>query len=80
MLTGVGTSTIRHYERIGLIDPTAPSTGSHRFSDLDVERVRQINRLRHDLGVNLAAVEVILHMRQRMVEMQDELARLRRLG
>jgi MerR family transcriptional regulator/heat shock protein HspR len=79
-LTGVGTSTIRHYERSGLVEPARTAAGRYRYSDRDVERVRQIRRLCSDLGVNLAAVEVILHMRERMLEMNDELARLRRLG
>ncbi len=77
-LTGVGTATIRHYERLGLLEPARTVGGPTWYSDRDLERVRQIRRLSHDLGVNLAAVEVILHMRERMVEMREELTSLRR--
>lgn len=80
-LCGVRIGTLRHYERLGLVQPKR-NTGSHRwYTDADVERVRQIQRLTNDLGVNLAAVEVILHMRERMLELHRELATLRhRLG
>jgi MerR family transcriptional regulator, heat shock protein HspR len=77
-LSGVGTSTIRRYVRFGLVEPIRASGGPSWYSDRDVERVRQIRRLSHDLGLNLAAVEVVLHMRERMLEMHDELVALRR--
>lgn len=78
MLTGVRPATIRRYERVGLIEPAPSPGGRTRYTDREVERIRQIRRLRNDLGVNLAAVEVILHMRDRILELQDELARLGR--
>jgi MerR family transcriptional regulator/heat shock protein HspR len=77
-LSGVGAATIRRYERYGLVEPTRASGGPTWYTDRDLERVRRIRRLSNDLGVNLAAVEVILHMRERMLAMHDELIALRR--
>jgi len=68
--------TLRHYERLGLISPARKGSSPHSprlYSDRDIERVMQIRRLMHDLGVNLAGVEAILHMKDRMEQMQVEL-------
>ncbi len=68
--------TLRHYERLGLISPArkGESPRSPRlYSDRDIERVVQIRSLMRDLGVNLAGVETILHMKDRMEEMQSRL-------
>ena len=70
--------TLRHYERLGLITPARKSTSPHSprlYSDHDIERVMHIRRLMRDLGVNLAGVEAILHMKDRMEQMQEELER-----
>ncbi|HLH62890.1 MAG TPA: MerR family transcriptional regulator [Ktedonobacteraceae bacterium] len=68
--------TLRHYERLGLISPARKGSSPHSprlYSDRDIERVVQIRRWMRDLGVNLAGVEVILHMKDRMEQMQQEL-------
>jgi MerR family transcriptional regulator/heat shock protein HspR len=68
--------TLRHYERLGLISPARKGDSPHSprlYSDRDIERVIQIRRLMRDLGVNLAGVEAILHMKDRMEQMQAEL-------
>jgi len=68
--------TLRHYERLGLIAPARKGSSPHSprlYSDRDIERVMQIRRLMHDLGVNLAGVEAILHMKDRMEQMQVEI-------
>jgi MerR family transcriptional regulator/heat shock protein HspR len=68
--------TLRHYERLGLISPARKGGSPHSprlYSDRDIERVIQIRRLMRDLGVNLAGVEAILHMKDRMEHMQAEL-------
>ena len=77
-LSGVATATVRRYERLGLVEPAQTAGGPRRYTDREVERIRQIRRLSHDLGVSLAAVEVILHMRERMLDMQRELLDLKR--
>ena len=68
--------TLRHYERLGLISPARKGESPHSprlYSDRDIERVIHIRSLMRDLGVNLAGVEAILHMRDRMEQMQEEL-------
>jgi MerR family transcriptional regulator/heat shock protein HspR len=69
--------SLRMYERRGLIAPQRSPGNIRRFNDADVEQIRFIKRLVDDLGVNLAGVEVILHMRRQMFELQHELATLR---
>lgn len=68
--------TLRHYERLGLISPARKGNSPHSprlYSDRDIERVIHIRSLMRDLGVNLAGVEAILHMKDRMEQMQVEL-------
>lgn len=68
--------TLRHYERLGLISPARKGSSPHSprlYSERDIERVIHIRRLMRDLGVNLAGVETILHMKDRMEQMQVEL-------
>ncbi len=68
--------TLRHYERLGLISPARKGDSPHSprlYSDADIERVVHIRRLMRDLGVNLAGVETILHMKDRMEQMQLDL-------
>ena len=68
--------TLRHYERLGLISPARKGTSPHSprlYSDRDIDRVMQIRRLMRDLGVNLAGVEAILHMKDRMEHLQEQL-------
>jgi MerR family transcriptional regulator/heat shock protein HspR len=68
--------TLRHYERLGLISPARKGNSPHSprlYSERDIERVMHIRSLMRDLGVNLAGVEAILHMKDRMEQLQDEL-------
>lgn len=72
--------TLRLYERVGLICPHRIGSKNRMYSDADIERLRQIQRLTHELGVNLAGVEVIFSlldqmdaMRKRMEEEMDEM-------
>jgi MerR family transcriptional regulator, heat shock protein HspR len=77
-LCGMHEQSLRMYERRGLIAPQRSPGNIRRFSDEDVEQIRFIKRLVDDLGVNLAGVEVILHMRQQLIEVQQELSALQR--
>jgi MerR family transcriptional regulator/heat shock protein HspR len=76
-MIGVHQQTLRHYERLGLVQPRRGEgkNGIRYYSPDDVERLTQIKRLLEDLHVNLAGVEVILHMNQRMTELQREMER-----
>jgi len=68
--------TLRLYERMGLVKPAR--LGSNRlYSDADIERLRQIQRLTQEMGVNLAGVEVILNLLEKIDQLQSELETVR---
>ncbi len=75
-MIGVRTQTLRYYERLGLIEPVRTSGNQRVFSRNDIERVRRIRSLVDDLGVNLAGVEVIMKLLERIGRMEDENSRL----
>jgi MerR family transcriptional regulator/heat shock protein HspR len=68
--------TLRTYERLGLVKPARSEGGMRLYSPQDIERLRQIVRLTEDLGVNVAGVEVILHMQERMEQMRREMEQM----
>ncbi|HWC98502.1 MAG TPA: helix-turn-helix transcriptional regulator [Candidatus Sulfopaludibacter sp.] len=61
--------TLRLYEREGLLKPSRSEGNTRLFTDEDLERLEVILHLTRDLGVNLAGVEIILNMREKMGEM-----------
>src|SRR5512136_1419097 len=65
--------TLRAYEREGLLRPARTDGNTRLYSEEDLERIELILRLTKDLGINLAGVEVILNMRERMSEMQHHM-------
>jgi len=65
--------TLRMYERLGLLKPSRSDGNTRLYADRDLERLEIILNLTRDLGVNLAGVEVILNMREKMERMQEEL-------
>jgi MerR family transcriptional regulator/heat shock protein HspR len=77
-MVGMHAQTLRQYERIGLVEPKRSGGNIRLYSRADVARLRQVQRLISDLGVNLAGVEVILRMNEKMREMESELEALRR--
>jgi MerR family transcriptional regulator/heat shock protein HspR len=68
--------TLRHYENRGLVVPHRSKGNIRMYSQRDIELLRKITRLTRDLGINLAGVEVVLHMTERMESLQDEMQRL----
>ncbi len=64
--------TLRLYEREGLLAPSRTDGNTRLYSDDDLQRLETILTLTRDLGVNLAGVEIILNMRQKMESMQSE--------
>jgi MerR family transcriptional regulator/heat shock protein HspR len=72
-LCGVHPQTLRQYERLGLVIPSRAGAKNRLYSELDIRRVRQIQRLTQDLGVNLAGVEVILRLLDEMDDMRRDL-------
>jgi MerR family transcriptional regulator/heat shock protein HspR len=77
-LLQVHPQTGRLYEREGLIEPGRSRGRIRLYSDRDIERLRMMQRLTNDLGVNLAGAEVILNMRQVILDRQQQLAEIRR--
>lgn len=69
---GVHPQTLRLYEREGLITPSRSAKGTRYYTEEDVQRLELILNLTRDLGVNLAGVEIILNMREKMNRMQHE--------
>lgn len=61
-LCRVHPQTLRQYERLGLVVPARVGSKNRLYSEFDIERVRQIQRLTQELGVNLAGVDVILKL------------------
>ena len=75
-MLGVQTQTLRYYERLGLIEPARTGGNQRVFSRADIERVRRIRGFMDDLGVNLAGVEVILRLLDRLSESEADVERL----
>lgn len=67
--------TLRMYEREGLLKPSRSVGNTRLYSDEDLERLEVILSLTRDLGVNLAGVEIIINMREKMDAMQREFER-----
>lgn len=76
-MLGIHQQTLRYYEREGLIQPSRSRGNIRLYSTSDINRLRQVQRLISDLGVNLAGAEVILRMSERMRAMEAELEQLR---
>src|SRR5216683_6811296 len=70
---GVHPQTLRLYEREGLLKPSRSDGNTRLYTDDDLERLEVILHLTRDLGVNLAGVEIILNMREKMGEMQSQI-------
>jgi MerR family transcriptional regulator, heat shock protein HspR len=65
--------TLRLYEREGLLKPSRSEGNTRLYTAEDLERLEVILKLTRDLGVNLAGVEIILNMREKMGEMQRQI-------
>jgi len=75
-MLGIQTYTLRYYERIGIIEPARSPGNIRLYSEKDIAQLRRAKTLMDDLGVNLAGVEVILRMAQRMNELQNHMEEL----
>jgi MerR family transcriptional regulator/heat shock protein HspR len=65
--------TLRLYEREGLLAPSRSEGNTRLYTDGDLERLEVILKLTRELGVNLAGVEIILNMREKMAGMQQQI-------
>ena len=77
-LVGVHAQTLRYYEREGLVEPSRSRGGVRLYSRKDVDRLRQIKRLVSELGVNLAGVEIIIRLSQRIAALEEQLQDMQR--
>lgn len=77
-MVGMHAQTLRYYERAGLVRPSRSRGRIRLYSVADINRLRQIQRLINDLGVNLAGAEVILRMGERIEQLQEEIEDMRR--
>lgn len=73
-LVGMHQQTLRYYERAGLIEPKRTTGNIRMYSNRDIQRIRQTQRLVEELGVNLAGVDIILRMSEQIQALQVELA------
>jgi MerR family transcriptional regulator/heat shock protein HspR len=83
-LAGMHAQTLRTYDRLGLVSPQRSSGGGRRYSQNDVDLLREVQRLSQDEGVNLAGIKRIIELtnqvdalRARLAELAEELETLR---
>ncbi len=72
-MLGVQTHTLRYYEKIGIIEPPRSRGNIRLYSDRDIAYLRRAKALMDELGVNLAGVEIILRMVERVAELQGHI-------
>ena len=77
-ITNLHPQTLRYYEKMGILKPIRSHGNIRLYSHQDVERVRQIKTLTQDMGVNLAGVEIILHLTERIEIIQNQWERERK--
>ena len=65
--------TLRLYERVGLLKPSRSEGNTRLYTESDLERLEVILTLTREMGVNLAGIEIILNMREKMAEMQRQM-------
>ena len=65
--------TLRLYERVGLLKPSRSQGNTRLYTDQDLARLEVILTLARDMGVNLAGIEIILNMREKMSEMEQQM-------
>ena len=75
-MVGVRTHTLRYYEKIGIVEPSRSRGNIRLYSESDIAQLRRVKTLMDDLGVNLAGVEVIMRIMQRMLELQGQVQEL----
>ena len=75
-MVGVRTHTLRYYEKVGIVGPSRSRGNIRLYSEKDIAQLRRVKTLMDDLGVNLAGVEVIMRMMQRMLELQGQVQEL----
>jgi MerR family transcriptional regulator/heat shock protein HspR len=75
-LAGMHAQTLRTYDRLGLVSPTRTSGGGRRYSERDVDLLRQVQRLSQDEGVNLAGIKRIIELTNQVEALQAKVHEL----
>jgi MerR family transcriptional regulator, heat shock protein HspR len=75
-LAGMHAQTLRTYDRLGLVSPQRSSGGGRRYSQHDVDLLREVQRLSQDEGVNLAGIKRIIELTNQVAALQARLAEL----
>ena len=70
---GIHPQTLRLYEREGLLKPSRTEGNTRLYTETDIERLELILSLTRDMGVNLAGVEIVLNMREKVERMQKQM-------
>jgi MerR family transcriptional regulator/heat shock protein HspR len=68
--------TVRLYEKEGLINPKRSAGNTRLFSEEDVEKLEEVIYLTHELGINLAGVDMILKLKKQIKKMQDDMNKI----
>lgn len=76
-LAGMHPQTLRQYDRLGIVIPARAKGKGRRYSARDVERLREVQRLSQDEGINLEGIRRILELEKRLEDFADEVTRLR---
>jgi MerR family transcriptional regulator, heat shock protein HspR len=72
-LAGMHAQTLRTYDRLGLVSPNRSSGGGRRYSQHDVDLLREVQRLSQDEGVNLAGIKRIIELTNQVAALQSRL-------
>jgi MerR family transcriptional regulator, heat shock protein HspR len=77
-LAGMHAQTLRTYDRLGLVSPRRSSGGGRRYSERDVELLREVQRLSQDEGVNLAGIKRIIELTNQVEALQSRIQEMSR--
>ena len=77
-LAGMHPQTLRSYDRLGLVSPDRATGRGRRYSEHDVERLREVARLSHEDGINLAGIKRIIELENEVIELRAQIAGLQK--
>jgi MerR family transcriptional regulator/heat shock protein HspR len=77
-LAGISRQALEIYRREGLVEPKVRIDGSLGYSISDIRRLARIRRLREEMGLELAAIDVVLHLRSQIVELKRQINEMKR--
>ena len=75
-LVGMHPQTLRIYEQKGLVQPKRTAGNTRLYSELDIERLRLIQQLTTEIGLNLAGVEQVMHLQDELMKMRARIDRM----